>query len=58
LAELALRLATPASRMTRRFGLVGESIAIWSRGVRQRRAWADDHARCRAAVAGAVAELP
>lgn len=38
-AELALRLATPASRMTRKLGLVGESVVLWSR-VRWRRAWA------------------
>lgn len=58
LAELALRLATPASRMTRKLGLVGESVGLWSRGVRQRRAWAAHHARCRAVVAHVVAELP
>lgn len=58
LAELALRLATPASRMTRKLGLVGESVALWSRGVRQRRAWAEHHARCRNIVAQAIAELP
>ena len=58
LAELALRLATPASRMTRRLGLVGESVALWSRGLRQRKAWAAHHARCRAIVADAVAALP
>jgi len=58
LAELALQLVTPASRMTRKLGLVGESIALWSRGLRQRRAWAGHHARCRDVVAQAVAELP
>ncbi|MGO4172921.1 hypothetical protein [Bosea sp. TAF32] len=58
LAELALHLATPASRMTRQLGLVGESVALWSRGLRQRRAWAGHHARCRDIVAQAVAALP
>ena len=58
LAELALRLATPAARMTRKLGLVTESVALWSRGLRQRRAWAGHHARCRAVVAQAIAELP
>jgi len=29
LAELFLRLTTPAARMTRRLGLVGESVALW-----------------------------
>lgn len=58
LAELALRLATPAARMTRKLGLVTESVALWSRGLRQRRAWAEHHTRRRAVVAQAVAELP
>lgn len=58
LAELLLRLATPAARMTRRLGLVGESVALWSRGNRQRRAWAPHHERCRAVVAQVIAELP
>lgn len=58
LAELALWLATPAARMTRRLGLVTESVALWSRGNRQRRAWADHHASCRHILAEIVAELP
>jgi hypothetical protein len=58
LAELALWLTTPASRMTRRLGLVSESVALWARGRRQRKAWAEHHARCRALIAGVVAELP
>ncbi|MGX1744802.1 hypothetical protein ACWIEX_24900 [Bosea sp. NPDC055353] len=57
LAELILRLATPAARMTRRLGLVGESVALWARGNRQRRAWGPHHERCRSVVAQAVAEL-
>jgi ethanolamine utilization microcompartment shell protein EutS len=44
--------------MTRRLGLVGESVALWARGHRQRRAWAEHHQRCRAVVTEAVAELP
>jgi hypothetical protein len=58
LAELFLSLATPAARMTRRLGLVGESVALWARGNRQRRAWAPHHERCRAVVAETVAGLP
>lgn len=58
LAELALRLATPAARMTRQLGLVAESVALWSRGNRQRKAWAEHHGRCRRIVTEAVAELP
>ena len=44
--------------MTRRLGLVSESIALWARGRRQHRAWAEHHARCRALIAGVVADLP
>jgi len=58
LAELFLSLATPAARMTRRLGLVGESIALWARGNRQHRAWTEHHERCRAVVTEAVAALP
>ena len=58
LAELALRLLTPAGRMTRRLGLVAESAALWARGLRQRKAWAPHHARCRAVVTGVIDELP
>ncbi|MCU4178813.1 hypothetical protein [Bosea sp. BH3] len=58
LAELALWLATPAGRMTRKLGLVTESVSLWARGNRQRKAWAEHHACCRAIVAGVVDELP
>lgn len=58
LAEFTLWLATPASRMTRRLGLVSEGVALWARGRRQRRAWAEHHARCRALIESVVAELP
>lgn len=58
LAELVLRLVTPAGRMTRRLGLLSESVALWSRGLRQRRAWAGHHRRCRGLVSQVVAELP
>jgi hypothetical protein len=58
LAELFLHLTTPAARMTRKLGLVGESVALWARGNRQRRAWGPHHEHCRAVVAEAAAELP
>lgn len=58
LAELLLRLTTPAAPMTRQLGLVGESVALWARGNRQRQAWAEHHKRCRAVITQAVAELP
>lgn len=44
--------------MTRRLGLVTESVALWARGRRQHRAWAEHHEHCRALVAGVVADLP
>lgn len=44
--------------MTRRLGLVSESVALWARGRRQHEAWAQHHARCRALIAEVVAELP
>lgn len=58
LAEFFLHLTTPAARMTRKLGLVGESVALWARGNRQRRTWDPHHERCRTVVAEAVAELP
>lgn len=58
LAELALRLLTPAGSMTRRLGLVSESAALWARGLRQRRSWADHHRRCREVVTAVVEALP
>ncbi|HEY5793705.1 MAG TPA: hypothetical protein VIU82_01725 [Bosea sp. (in: a-proteobacteria)] len=58
LAELALWLTTPANRMTRRLGLVSESVALWARGRRQHKAWAEHHQRCRALIESVVAELP
>lgn len=57
LAELVLSLATPATRMTRRLGLVGESVALWARGNRQHRVWSQHHERCHAVVTRVVAEL-
>jgi hypothetical protein len=58
LAELALRALTPAAPMARRLGLLQESVALWSRGFRQRKAWEPHHARCRALVADVAAALP
>lgn len=58
LAQLALRALTPALPLARRFGLLQESVALWSRGLRQRKAWAEHHARCRRLVAEVAAELP
>ncbi len=58
LAELALRALTPAAPLARRFGLLQESVALWSRGYRQRKAWAGHHAHCRKLVAEIAAGLP
>lgn len=56
LAELLLRLATPAGRY-RAFGFVPDSIALWSRATRRRRDWAPHEALCRALVREAMADL-
>ena len=42
----------------RRLGLVGESVALWSRATRRRRTWTAHHDRCRIFVASAAATLP
>lgn len=44
--------------MTRRLGLVSESVALWARGRRQRQPWAEHHRRCQALIESVVAELP
>lgn len=58
LAELALRALTPATPLARRFGLLREGIALWSRGLRQRKSWEPHQARCRAIIADVAATLP
>jgi ethanolamine utilization microcompartment shell protein EutS len=58
LAELALRALTPAAPLARRFGLLRESVGLWSRGRRQRKAWEPHRARCRAIIAEVAASLP
>lgn len=58
LAELALHALTPAAPLARRFGLLREGIALWSRGLRQRKAWEPHLARCRTIIAEVAAVLP
>lgn len=58
LAELALRALTPAAPLARRFGLLQEGVALWSRGLRQREAWEPHQSRCRAVIAEVAAALP
>ena len=58
LAELALQALTPAAPLARRFGLLREGIALWSRGLRQRKAWEPHQARCRGIIAEVAAALP
>lgn len=58
LAELALQALTPATPLARRFGLLKEGVALWSRGLRQRKAWEPHQARCRAIVSEVAAALP
>jgi hypothetical protein len=57
LAELALWLGTPVPRAIRRHGLLRESVGLWSRGVRQRKAWAAHNANCRRIVTASVDRL-
>lgn len=58
LAELALHALTPATPLARRFGLLREGVALWSRGLRQRKAWEPHQARCRAIIAEVAASVP
>lgn len=55
-AEMLLYAATRADRTVRRAGLVTESVGLWSRGRRQRAAWALHEAQCHAIVEKAVAQ--
>lgn len=57
LVELALHALTPATPLARRFGLLREGVALWSRGQRQRKAWEPHQARCRAIIADVAASL-
>lgn len=57
LAEVFHYLATPCSGAARRFGHLGNSIALWARAGRCRKAWAPHEARCHEAVAEAVRGL-
>lgn len=54
-AELFLFAATRAGRTMRRAGLLTESVGLWSRGRRQRAAWAGHEKQCHAIVENAVA---
>ncbi|MGL4496523.1 MAG: hypothetical protein ACRCUX_11975 [Beijerinckiaceae bacterium] len=56
-AELLLYALTRAARPARRVGLVRENIGLWSRGRRQRAAWAAHEAQCHAVVRQAIAGL-
>jgi hypothetical protein len=57
LAEVLLYATATSSPDNRRLGLVGDCIALWSRAMRCRRAWAPHEARCHAAVRRAIADL-
>lgn len=57
-AEIALYLATPASRSVRRHGFLNAAVSMWSQSARCRKTWAPHLERCRAAVLAAVDELP
>jgi hypothetical protein len=57
LAELALYLGTPVPRAVRRHGLLREAVGLWSRGARQRKAWAAHNAACHRIVSASVESL-
>lgn len=57
LAELALWLGTPVPRAARRHGLLREAVGLWSRGVRQRKAWGPHNTNCRRIVTESVETL-
>ncbi len=57
LAELALYLATPVPRAIWRHGLLRESVGLWSRGFRHRKAWAGHVRRCKDVVEQSLAGL-
>lgn len=57
LAELAVYLASPAPRAAHRSGAVRDAVALWARGRRCARAWAEHEARSRAAFETAIAAV-
>lgn len=57
LAELLHFALTPASMAARRDGSVADSVALWARGHRQRRAWAAHETHARAVAEAAIGEL-
>ena len=57
LAELAILAFSPARMSMRRMGLLGKSVALWSRATRQRRIWAAHEARCHDVILQAVSRL-
>ncbi len=58
LAEILLWLSAPVSWASRRSGLLGRGVALWSRASRRRREWAPHMAASRAFVTQAFADLP
>lgn len=57
LAELAVWLLTPVPWRFRRFGMLGDSVRLWSRGRRRAAQWAAHELNCHAIVRQAVAGL-
>ncbi len=58
IAELAVLGLTRAPLWARRFGLPADSVALWSRGLRLRKYWAEHEARSQASVLRAMKTLP
>ena len=58
LLETILNVTARTNPALRRLGLVGDAVALWSRAMRRRRAWAPHEARCHEVVLRSVAGLP
>ena len=58
IAEALIYLGSPVPRALRRLSYVGDSIALWSRARRCRRAWAEHERNCQRVVIEAFADLP
>ncbi len=58
LAELFLSIVARSPWNLRRLGLVQESVGLWSRSRRQKRAWEPHYEKCRSFVAKIIPDLP
>jgi hypothetical protein len=58
LAEMMIYAATPASRAVRRMGLLKDSVSLWARARRCRKAWETHEKACHALIIEAIKNLP